>query len=79
MKSVTRAVLYGVLSIMAGTSLVYAQTNLPDRSTTIDPETERPIPNERFVVEDRGIRERVIVEERAVERIREGELYVAGF
>jgi len=82
MNSMTRIVLSGVLSVLAGVSLSYAQTTVPDRSLTIDPETGRTIQSERgerAVVDERVPRERVVVEERLVERRRVGELYVAGF
>jgi hypothetical protein len=86
MQSVTKVVLSGVLSILAGVSLAYAQTTVPDpsptvsdRSQTVDPEPGRTLRREGVVVEEAGPRERVIVQERVNERRREGELYVAGF
>lgn len=79
MKWLTRIVLSGVLSILAGVSLSYPQTTVPDRSLTVDPETGRTIQSERAVIDERVPRERVVVEERLVERRRVGELYVAGF
>jgi hypothetical protein len=79
MNSMTRFVLSGVLSILTGVSLSYAQTTVPDPSTTVDPATGRKVQSERTVVDQRVPEERVVVEERVVERRRMGELYVAGF
>ena len=86
MKSMTRVVLSGVLSILAGVSLSYAQTTVPDRSPTapdgsptVDPETGRQVQSERAVVGEGVPPDRVVVKERVVERRHEGETYVAGF
>lgn len=86
MTSLTRVVLSGVLSLLAGVSLSYAQTTVPersptvpDRSPTLDPATGRPVQSERGVVEDRGPRDRVVVNDRVVARRHEGEPYMAGF
>lgn len=86
MNLLTRIVLSGVLSFLAGVSLSYAQTTLPDRSPTVqdrpptlDPETSRSVQREGVMVEERGPRDRVVVTERVVERRHKGEVYVAGF
>ena len=79
MKSMTRVLLSGVLSILAGVSLSYAQTTFPDRSPTVDPGTERTIQRDGGVVEERGPHDRIVVTERVVHRKHEGESYVAGF
>jgi len=86
MKAMTRVVLSGVLSILAGVSLSYAQTIVPDRSPTapdqspsVDPETGRQVQSERAVVGEGVPPDRVVVKERVVERRHEGETYVAGF
>jgi hypothetical protein len=79
MQSRTTVVLSGVLSIIAGVSLSYAQTTVPDRSPTVDSETGGTLQREGMGVEEAGPRDRVMVKERVIERRREGELYVAGF
>lgn len=79
MKSMTRVLLSGVLSILAGVSLSYAQTTFPDRSPTVDPGTERTIQRDGGIVEERGPHDRIVVKERVVHRKHEGEPYVAGF
>jgi len=72
-----RLVLSGVLGLLAGATLSYAQT-------PIEPELGSPglgpnAPPERSIADDRVPSKRVVVEERIVERKRRGELYVAGF
>jgi hypothetical protein len=72
----------GVLGILAGATISYAQTTVPDR--TIDSDTGTTVQRDGVVrdgavVEERVPRDRVVVEERVVERKRPGELYVAGF
>ncbi len=86
MKSMTRVFLSGVLSILAGVSLSYAQTIFPDRSPTVpdqsptvDPDTGRTIQSERLVIGERVPPDRIVVKERVVHRKHEGEPYVAGF
>ena len=86
MKSMTRIALSGVLSLLAGASLAYAQTpfpdrspTVPDRSPTVDPETGRQVQSDRALGDERVPRDRVVVKERVVERRHEGETYVAGF
>lgn len=87
MKSIATVVVSGVLSILAGGSLSYAQTTFPDRAPTdqnqsqsvVDAETERKVQRDRAMGDERVSHDRVVVEERVVERRREGELYVAGF
>jgi opacity protein-like surface antigen len=85
---VVGVIMCGILGISAGITTSYAQTTVDpdtgrtvprDRSQTIDPDTGRTVPHDRTVVEDRGPRDRVVVEERVVERRREGEVYVGGF
>jgi hypothetical protein len=68
-----------VLGILAGATLSYAQTTIPDRSPTVDPDIGRATQRDPVIVEERAPRDRVVVEERVVERRRVGELYVAGF
>ena len=77
MTSMRRSVLLGILSILASATGSYAQTTVPDR--TIESDTGRTIQRDEVVVGERGPHDRVVVEERVVERRREGELYVAGF
>jgi len=83
MKKWRRGVLIpGVLSILAGATISYAQTTVPDR--TIDSDTGTTVQRDGAVrdgavAEERVPRDRVVVEERVVERRPEGELYVAGF
>lgn len=79
MKSMTKGIAMGVLSILTGFSLSYAQMTVPDRSLTVDPERERTAQPGRSVVDERMRGDRVVVEERVVEQRRVGELYVAGF
>lgn len=79
MKSITRVVLSGVLSLTAGISCSYAQTSFPDRSQTVDPATGQRLQSERDIIDERVPGNRVVVEERVVERRRMGELYIAGF
>jgi hypothetical protein len=67
----TRIVMFGLLAILTGATVSYAQT-------TVDPDPGRTAPRDR-AVEQSVPRDRVVVEERVVERKREGELYVAGF
>ena len=74
-----RVVMSGILGILAGATISYAQTTVPDRSPTVDPERERAVQREGTVVEERGPQDRVVVKERVVERRHEGEPYVAGF
>jgi hypothetical protein len=79
MKSMTKGVVIGLLNILAGFSLSYAQIDAPDRSQTVDPDRGRTAQPERAVIDERMPSDRVVVEERVVERRRVGELYVAGF
>jgi hypothetical protein len=79
MKSMTRGVVIALLNILAGFSLSYAQIDAPDRSPTVDPDRGRTAQPERAVIDERMPGDRVVVEERVVERRRVGELYVAGF
>lgn len=79
MKLRTKGMVAGFLSILAGISLSYAQVAVPDHSPTVDTDRERMAQPERSVVDERVPSDRVIVQERVVERRREGELYVAGF
>lgn len=79
MKSMTQGIATGILTILAGISLSYAQTPIPDRSSTVDPETGYKVESERTVADERVPSDRVMVRERVVERRRDGELYVAGF
>lgn len=79
MKSMTKGVVIGLLNILAGFSLSYAQIDAPDRSPTVDPDRGRTAQPERAVIDKRMPGDRVVVEERVVERRRVGELYVAGF
>lgn len=74
-----RIVMCGILGIAAFATTSYAQTTFPDTPPSVDPDTGRTVPGDRTVVEDRGPRDRVVVEERVVERRREGEIYAAGF
>ncbi|MDK2741292.1 MAG: hypothetical protein NDI90_00120 [Nitrospira sp. BO4] len=67
----TRIVMSGVLGLLTGATVSYAQT-------TIDPDLGRTVPRER-AIEEPVPGDRVVVKERVVERKREGELYVAGF
>lgn len=78
----TQIIMSGALGILAGAPISYAQTTVPDR--TIESDQGRAVQREGVVregvvVEERGPRDRVVVEERVVERRREGELYAAGF
>ncbi|HWF59462.1 MAG TPA: hypothetical protein VN666_04035 [Nitrospira sp.] len=71
----------GVLGILAGATMSYAQTTVPDQPLLIDPDTGRTVQHDT-VQRERAVDERVqpvVVEERVVERRYEGELYVAGF
>ncbi len=77
MTSMRRSVLLGILSILVSATVSYAQTAVPDR--IIESDTGRTVQRDEVIVEERGPRDRVVVEERVVERRREGELYVAGF
>ena len=79
MKSTMGVLMSGVLGILAGATVSYAQTTFPDRSPTVDPDPGRTVPRDSTVAEDRVPRDRVVVEERVVERRREGEVYVAPF
>lgn len=74
----TSIIMSGVLGILAGATISYAQTTVPDRSPAIDPDTGRMVQSER-AVEERELGDRVVVKERVVERRHEGEPYVAGF
>lgn len=67
-----------ILSILSGVSLSQAQTTFPNQSSTVDPEPGPKVQSER-ATDERMLRDRVVVEERVVERKREGELYIAGF
>jgi hypothetical protein len=72
----------GVLGVLAGATISYAQTIVPDR--TIDSDTgvtvqRDGVVRDGVVVEERVPRDRVVVEERVVEQRHEGEFYVAGF
>jgi hypothetical protein len=78
-QSLAKATMVSLLGILAGATLSYAQTTIPDRSPTVDADTGRAAQRDPVIVEERGPRDRVIVEERVVEWRREGELYVAGF
>jgi hypothetical protein len=73
-------VMSGILGIMAGTTMSYAQTTVnPDDRTIGYPDSGRTVQRER-AVEERGSGDRVLVKERVVERrYHEGEPYVAGF
>lgn len=71
-------VMSGILGILAGTTISYAQTTVPDRSPTVDPDTGRTVQREQ-VVDERAGHDRVVVKERVVERRYKGETYVAGF
>lgn len=86
MNLLTRSALSGMLSILAGVSLSYAQTTVPDRSPilperspTVETDTGRQMQSERPVIDERVPRDRVVVKERIVERRYKGEAYVAGF
>lgn len=68
-----RTVMSGVLGIMAGATISFAQSTVSEDGT-VYPDRERTVQRER-AVDDRGTRERVVVKERH----REGEIYVAGF
>lgn len=78
MKWMRSSVLLGILGILASVTISYAQTTVPDGSQTVDPDTGRTVQRDQAVNERRAA-ERVVVEERVVERRHEGELYVAGF
>lgn len=73
-----RSALLGILGILVSVTLSYAQT-------TVDPDPRRTVPRERLVDEqvpsERVVvpPDRVVVQERIVERVQRGELYVAGF
>lgn len=77
MTSVRQSVLLGILGMLVSVTVSYAQTTVPDR--TIESDTGRTIQRDEVVVGERGPHDRVVVDERVVERRREGELYVAGF
>ena len=72
MKSTMGVLMSGVLGILAGATVSYAQTTVPDRSPTVDPDTGRTVQRD-------ATGDRVVVKERVVERRHEGEAYVAGF
>ncbi len=74
----TRAAMSGVLGILAGATMSYAQTTVNPDGTTMGPDSGRTVQREH-VVDERVPNDRVVVEERVVERRHEGELYVAGF
>ena len=79
MKKWMRRIMPGMLGILAGATMSYAQTTvLPDGATTVDPDSGRTVQRER-AVDERVQPNRVVVEERVVEQRHEGELYVAGF
>ena len=70
-----RSVLLGILGMVLGSSLSYAQTTVdPDTGLVVprDSVVGQPVPPDRVVVKER-------IKERIVERDRQGELYVAGF
>src|SRR5690349_3109878 len=71
MKSMKRSILLGLLGILLSVTVSYAQT-------TVDPDPRYPVPRER-AVDQQVPPDRVVVQERIVERVRHGELYVAGF
>lgn len=60
MKSIS-AIMCGLLGLLAGVAISYAQTAAPDRSPTIDSDVERTVPRERTVVDERVPSERVVV------------------
>jgi opacity protein-like surface antigen len=81
MNPMMRVLFVGTLSVLAGATLSYAQM-------TVDPDAERTAPREPMrdermpqepIVQDPVAAERVVVQERVVERKRAGEVYVAGF
>ena len=45
MNSMRRSVLLGVLGILAGATMSYAQTTVPDQPLLIDPDTGRTVPS----------------------------------
>jgi hypothetical protein len=67
-----QSVMCGILSVLAGATISYAQT-------TVDPDAGRTVPRDRAVDERAVASERVVVKERVVERRHEGEPYVAVF
>lgn len=78
MKSLARGVLMGILSLLASVTLSYAQTTIeqdPGRTAPRDRMVDEQVPSKRIVPPP----DRVVVEERVVERVRRGEVYVAGF
>src|SRR5689334_17931116 len=78
MKSLTRSALMGMLSLLASVTLSYAQTTVeqdPGRTVPQDRMVDEQVPSQRVVPPP----DRVVVEERVVERVQRGEVYVAGF
>src|SRR3569832_725078 len=77
MKCLKRVVLCGVLGVLVSATVSYAQTTLEAEPGS--PELGPNVPRQRSIADDRVPPERVLVQERLVERKHEGELYVAGF
>lgn len=71
--------------VLAGGAMCFAQTDAPnpppkvlDRTQQVDPLADERVRSDRPLAQDR-IAERTVVQERVVERYREGEVYVGGF
>ncbi|MBK9307937.1 MAG: hypothetical protein IPM58_12835 [Nitrospira sp.] len=77
MKSIKRLILSGTLSVLVSVTGSYAQTTTDAELGS--PELGPSVPRQRSIADDRVPPERVLVQERLVERKHEGELYVAGF